>query len=139
MLASLRGGNGLAGVLRMRRGEDDGIDVSIAQHVFVARGQFQSEARGQFTLAVQMARDHGGKADLAALALHGFDEPRAPMACSADCRTQHTSAPSLRAEANRTDREPSTVRAVFRGKVLVLDGAGRMLATIHPSFILRVR
>ena len=26
-----------------------------------------------------------------------------------------------------------------RGKVLALDGVGRMLATIHPSFILRVR
>src|SRR3974390_3816018 len=89
MLASLRGGNGLAGVLRMRRSEDDGIDVSIAQHVFVARWQFQSEARGQFTLAVRIACDHSGKADLAALALHGFDKPRAPMARSADCRTPH--------------------------------------------------
>jgi uracil-DNA glycosylase len=27
----------------------------------------------------------------------------------------------------------------IRGKVLVLDGIGRMLATIHPSYILRVR
>src|SRR3974390_626632 len=89
MLASLRGGNNLAGVLRMRRSEDDGIDVSIAQHVFVARCQFQSEARGQFSLSVRIACDHSVKADLPALALHGFDEPRAPMACTADCRTQH--------------------------------------------------
>lgn len=46
---------------------------------------------------------------------------------------------ALGASAVRSVSGKPLVVNKIRGKVLVLDGIGRMLATIHPSYILRVR
>ena len=107
MFTRARRGDDLRRVLRMRRGEHDGIDASVGQHVLVARREREAEARLERLLAGGIAGDRRGKGELVALAVYGLDQPRAPMPGSADRDAQHAILPFGR--ANRTGIGTSTV------------------------------
>src|SRR5690606_21094225 len=97
VLALRRSGNDLLHVHRVRRREDDGIDVGRVEHFLEARVELQLVLLAE-GLHVVVDRAGGARDEAHPLALprYGLDERAPPPAESYDCRIDHPIASSLR-------------------------------------------
>src|SRR5581483_3092913 len=128
VLAGVRGGDHLRRVLRVRRREDDGVDLRVGEQLLVASGQAEAlRLRELLHLRPHRSRRAGDEADRVARALDGLDQRLAPPA-EADDRCVHHGLASSAPEPY-----PATAAGAAAGTSIWSAGSAARTGRSSPS------